>query len=269
MLTYPDINPIAFRVGPLAVRWYGIAYIVGICGGWWLMRLRARRPGSGWTTEQVADLTFYSALGAVLGGRIGYVLFYNLPYYAHHPLAVFEVWHGGMSFHGGLLGALTAVWIYGRQIDKRFFVITDFVAPVVPVGLFFGRIANFINGELWGAPTSLPWGMIFPSPRAGGVPRHPSELYEALLEGVVLFTILWLYSRKPRPVMSVSALFLFFYGCFRFLVEFVRVPDPQLGYLAFGWVTMGQVLSAPMIVAGIVLFWLSHRRGPQRAGTKP
>lgn len=265
MLTYPDINPVAIHIGPLAIRWYGIAYIVGITGGWLLMRFRALRPGSGWTAEQVADLTFYAALGGVLGGRIGYVLFYNLPFYMHHPLAIFEVWHGGMSFHGGLLGVLTAAWIYGRHIGKRFFVVTDFVAPVVPVGLFFGRIANFINGELWGAPTSLPWGMVFPDPRAGGVPRHPSELYEAFLEGIVLFLILWLFSRKPRPTMAVSALFLIGYGCFRFLVEFVRVPDPQLGYLAFGWLTMGQVLSAPMIVAGLVLLWLAYRR-PARGG---
>jgi phosphatidylglycerol:prolipoprotein diacylglycerol transferase len=259
MIAFPDIDPVAVRLGPLAIRWYGIAYLVGIGLGWWLLRLRARRKDSGWNTEQVADLIFYTALGAILGGRLGYVLFYNLPGYLANPLEIFKVWHGGMSFHGGLLGFLTAVWLYSVKSARRFFLVTDFIAPVVPVGLFFGRLANFVNSELWGAPTSLPWGVVFPDPSAGGVPRHPSQLYEALLEGAILFAVLWIFSRKPRPLRAVSAVFLLFYGTFRFAVEFVRVPDAHLGYLAFEWVTMGQILSLPMILIGGWLLLVAYR----------
>jgi len=259
MLTYPRIDPIAFQIGPLKVHWYGIMYLVGFSAGWWLGRRRAAKPGSGWTGEQVDDLLFYAALGVVLGGRIGYMLFYDLPVFLHHPLSLFKVWQGGMSFHGGLIGVLIAIALFARRYDKRYFAVVDFVAPLVPIGLFAGRIGNFINGELWGKVSNLPWAMVFPG--AGPLPRQPSQLYEAALEGVTLFIILWVFSRKPRPTMAVSGLFALGYGVFRFLVEFVRVPDPQLGYLAFGWLTMGQVLSAPLIVVGIVLLWLAYRRG--------
>ena len=258
MLTYPAINPIVFEFGPFKIRWYGISYVAGILLAWWLLRLRAARYHL--THDQVADLVFYATVGIIVGGRLGSVLFYNLSYYLHHPLEIIMINHGGMSFHGGLIGSMIAVWYFGRKNNKGFFVLIDFVAPVVPVGLFFGRIANFINGELWGAPSNLPWAMVFPHPNAGGIPRHPSQLYEALLEGVLLFIILWCYSAKPRPTMAVSGLFLLGYGTFRSLVEFVRVPDFNIGYLAFDWITMGQVLSLPMIVAGIILMILAYKK---------
>ncbi len=257
MFMYPSIDPVALKIGPLQVHWYGLMYLLGFLGAWWLGRVRAVRPGSGFTTLQISDVLFYGAMGVVLGGRIGYVLFYDLPNFLHDPLLLFKIWQGGMSFHGGMLGVFLAMWLYGRQIHKGFFTITDFIAPLVPVGLCAGRIGNFINGELWGRPTDLPWGMVFPY--VDNQPRHPSMLYEALLEGPVLFTLLWLYSGRPRPTMAVSGLFLVGYGCFRFLVEFVRQPDVQLGYLAFGWLTMGQVLSTPMIIFGIVLMVRAYR----------
>ncbi len=257
MLVHPDINPIAFRIGPVQVHWYGLMYLCGFATGWLLGRYRASRPDSTWTKAQVDDLVFYSALGVILGGRIGYVLFYNLPMYWAHPLWVFKVWDGGMSFHGGLLGVLIAMALYGRKLGRSFFEMTDFIAPLVPPGLFFGRIGNFINGELWGRVTDVPWAMVFP--RAGPLPRHPSELYEAALEGVVLFIIMWRYSGKPRPVMAVSGMFLLCYGCFRFLAEFFRQPDPQLGFIVFGWMTMGQLLSLPMIAFGILFLVIAYR----------
>ncbi len=261
MIAYPNIDPVAISLGPVAVHWYGITYIVGILAGWYLLTRRAGTLGSGWTAEQVSDLTFYAALGVVLGGRIGYILFYNLPSYADNPLAVLKVWQGGMSFHGGLIGVLLAMAWFGRKTGKSFFTVTDFLAPVVPLGLLAGRIGNFINAELWGAPSDLPWAMIFPGARAGGIPRHPSMLYEALLEGLLLFIILWVFSSKSRPARAVSGLFMLGYGCFRFLVEFVRVPDAQLGYLALDWLTMGMILSMPMIVIGLWLMVLAYSGG--------
>ena len=258
MINYPDIDPVALDLGVIQIRWYGISYIAGILGAWWLLTLRARRSGGEWTSEQVADLVFYCAVGLIIGGRLGSVIFYNLPYYLEHPLDVFKIWQGGMSFHGGLLGVLVAIAVFSRYAGKRFFTTSDFMAPVVPVGLGFGRLGNFINGELWGAPSSVPWAMVFPG--AGAVPRHPSQLYEALLEGLVLFAVLWWYSSSPRPRMAVSGLFLMLYGVFRFLIEFVREPDAHIGYLAGDWLTMGQVLSAPMILAGGGLMWLAYRK---------
>jgi phosphatidylglycerol:prolipoprotein diacylglycerol transferase len=260
MLKYPHIDPIAISIGPVHIHWYGIMYLVGFAAAWWLGRRRAQAPHALFTPEQVGDLVFYGALGVVIGGRIGYMLFYNLDNFLANPLNIFKVWQGGMSFHGGLLGVLVAMWLYGRRLGRSFFQVTDFIAPLVPIGLGAGRIGNFINGELWGRATNVPWAMVFPDPRAGGIPRHPSQLYEFLLEGVALFTILWLFSRKPRPTMAVSAVFLIGYGSFRFFAEFFRMPDPQLGFIAFGWLTMGQLLSAPMVVAGIALLWWAYRR---------
>lgn len=261
MLAYPDIDPVAFRIGPVQVHWYGIMYLLGFLTGWWLGRVRAKQPQWSWKPTDVDDLLFYIALGVIVGGRLGYVLFYDFESFARAPWNVFAIWQGGMSFHGGLLGAIVALWLYARRRARGFFTVTDFAVPLIPAGLGFGRIGNFINGELWGVPSDLPWAMVFPDPRAGGVPRHPSPLYEAFLEGAVLFVILWLYSRRPRPTMAVSGAFLLGYGVFRFGVEFVRAPDPHIGYLAFGWLTMGHVLTAPMILLGLGLLWYAYRGG--------
>jgi phosphatidylglycerol---prolipoprotein diacylglyceryl transferase len=253
---YPDIDPVAFSLGPLAVRWYGLMFLGAFLAAWALARLRASRGQGPLAPGQVDDLIFYGALGVIVGGRVGSVLFYNFATFLSDPLMLFRLWEGGMSFHGGLLGVIFAMWLYGRRLGVGFFALTDFVAPLVPVGLGLGRLGNFINGELWGKVTSaeFPLSVVY-----GGVPRHPSQLYQAALEGLVLFVILWLYSSRPRPVMSVSGLFLVCYGVFRFAVEFVRLPDAWLGYLAFGWLTMGQLLSLPMILLGAWLLWRSGR----------
>ncbi|MCE7903970.1 MAG: prolipoprotein diacylglyceryl transferase [Gammaproteobacteria bacterium PRO9] len=257
MFVYPHIDPIALKIGPLAIRWYGITYLVGFVAAWFLGRRRATRADSPVTPLQVDDLIFYGALGVLLGGRIGYMLFYGFDQLRENPLNLFKIWEGGMSFHGGFIGVMVAMALYGRKLQVPFFRLMDFVAPLVPIGLGAGRIANFINSELWGAPTNVPWAFI-----VDGVPRHATQLYEAGLEGLTLFLILWIYSSKPRPVMAVSGLFLLGYGVFRFLVEFWRLPDEQIGYLAFGWVTMGQVLTLPMLVAGAILLSLAYRRAP-------
>lgn len=276
-MMYPDIDPVVFTVGPLKVHWYGLMYLLGFAGFWWLGRLRARRAGAVMTPPQVDDLLFYGALGVIVGGRVGYMLFYNLAGFVDNPLSLFRVWDGGMSFHGGFLGVLVAMWLYGRKLNVGFWRTTDFIAPLVPLGLFTGRIGNFINGELWGGPagSDLPWAMQLscaqfaetcydklglPQGTVLSPPLHPSQLYEAVLEGVVMFAVLWLYSSRPRPVMSVSGLFLVCYGLFRFAVEFVRMPDVQLGYLAFGWLTMGQLLSLPMVLAGLGLLVFAYRK---------
>ena len=275
-MIYPQPDPVALHLGPLQVHWYGLMYLVGLGAGWALARWRVRRrPDLRWTAAEVDDLLFYCALGVVVGGRLGYILFYNFDGWLADPLRLFRVWEGGMSFHGGFLGVLTAMWLYGRRHGRRFFELTDFIAPFVPLGLLAGRLGNFINGELWGKPTDLPWGMQVPCSRfatlcyqklglppdaAWTPPLHPSQLYEALGEGLLLFLLLWWFSARPRPRMAVSALFLIGYGLARFVVEFVRMPDVQLGYLAWGWLTMGQLLSLPMILAGLVLMWLAYRR---------
>lgn len=259
MLSYPNIDPVAFSIGPVAVHWYGIMYLIGFIAGWLLLRYRLRFFKLNWSYEQLADLIFYSALGVIVGGRIGYVLFYNLAFYAQHPLEILQVWDGGMSFHGGMLGVFVAIFIWSWRYQVAFFDATDFLAPVVPIGLGAGRIGNFINGELWGRVTDMPWGMVFP--RAGPMPRHPSQIYEFLLEGVLLFIILWFYSKRRPPRTAVSGAFLLGYGCLRFFCEFFRQPDPQLGFIAWGWLTMGQILSFPMIILGIILLIWAYTKG--------
>lgn len=255
MLTYPDIDPIIFAIGPIAIRWYGLMYVLGFVGGWILARRRSMEPWSIVKPEQVDDLVFYCMLGVILGGRLGYCFFYGWEYWLKDPLYVFKITDGGMSFHGGLIGVMAAMWLYGKRVlGKGMWQVTDFVAPLVPIGLGTGRIGNFINGELWGKPTDLPWAF-----NIDGVGLHPSQLYEALLEGLVLFVIVWTFSARQRPHMAVSGMFLLCYGIARFSVEFVRVPDADFGYLAFGWVTMGQILTTPMILLGAVLLFLAHR----------
>ncbi|MCI5107260.1 MAG: prolipoprotein diacylglyceryl transferase [Pseudomonadales bacterium] len=256
MLTYPDIDPVAFAIGPLTVHWYGIMYIVAFGGAWALASYRGKRSELPWSSEQVSDLVFYGALGAVLGGRFGSVIFYNFDRFLADPLWLLRVWEGGMSFHGGFLGVLLAMYLYSRSIKRDFWSTMDFIAPMVPFGLGAGRIGNFIGGELWGRPTEMPWGMVFP--HVDSLARHPSQLYQALLEGLLLFTIVWLFSAKPRPRLAVSGLFALCYGSFRFFVEFFRQPDEQLGFIAFNWLTMGQLLSLPMIIAGAVFLGLAY-----------
>lgn len=258
MLKYPEIDPVAFSLGPLDVRWYGIMYLLGFLSGFLLLKMRAQRPGSHWTAEQVSDLIFYGAMGVILGGRVGYVLFYNFSGFLANPLSLFQVWNGGMSFHGGLLGVMIAVWLFARNSKKHYWDVLDFGAPIVPIGLGLGRIGNFIGGELVGRVTDSPWGMVFP--HAGELPRHASQLYQASLEGVALFLILWIFSRKPRPRYAVSGLFALFYGVFRFIAEFAREPDAHLGFIAFDWLTMGQLLSLPLIAVGLLLLYLAYGR---------
>lgn len=264
MVRYPDIDPVAIAIGPVKIHWYGLMYLIAFYGAWWLGIRRTRLAHVRFTPQQVGDLIFYGALGVILGGRIGYVLFYNLPRFVDDPLMILRIWEGGMSFHGGLLGVIVAMWWFARRTGFSFYEVADFTAVLVPFGLFCGRIGNFINGELWGAPTDLPWGMVFP--HVDSQPRHPSMLYEALLEGVVLFAVLWWFARRPRPAPAVSALFILLYGVFRILVEFVREPDAHIGYLAFGWVTMGQLLSLPMVLAGAFFLWWAYHRAPGARG---
>jgi phosphatidylglycerol:prolipoprotein diacylglycerol transferase len=256
MLTHPDIDPIAFSIGPLAVRWYGLMYLVGFAAAWWLGRSRIGKGLSPVTREQFEGLMFLAVLGVILGGRLGYVLFYKPAYYASHPLEIFAVWQGGMSFHGGLLGVILAMAWVARRHRVDYLRLMDFLAPLVPLGIAAGRLGNFINGELFGRVTEAPWGMVFRG--AGDAPRHPSQLYQFALEGLLLFIILWVYSAKPRPRGAISALFLMGYGVFRFIAEFGREPDSHLGFLALG-LTMGQWLSLPMIAAGLIVFWWAAR----------
>ncbi len=257
MIAYPDFDPVIFSIGPLNLRWYGLMYIIGFALAWWLAKRRAQRADINWSNDQVDDVIFYGALGVILGGRLGYILFYKFEDFLNQPAILYRVWEGGMSFHGGLIGVILALWLFSRRYKKSLFAVTDFIAPMIPLGLGFGRVGNFINNELWGKPTELPWGVI---PINGQLALHPSQLYEAFLEGLVLFVILWVYSSRPRPVMSISGLFLLCYGLFRFMVEFVRVPDIDIGYLAFDWLTMGQVLSLPMIFIGGIMILIADKK---------
>lgn len=263
MLNYPQIDPVAVSLGPLKIHWYGLMYVIGIAAAWWLARRQARLGRIGLTEQQVEDLIFYCAMGLILGGRLGYTFFYNLPGFLDDPSMLLRIWEGGMSFHGGMLGVFAAMLWFGRRVGMSFFEISDFIAPYVPIGLGAGRIGNFINAELWGRTTDLPWGMVFPG--GGPEPRHPSQLYEALLEGGALYLLLYWLSRGQPPRRAISGWFLVLYGVFRFAVEFVRLPDAQIGYLAFGWVTMGQLLTLPMIAFGGWLIAVAYRQqGRQR-----
>jgi len=261
-----DIDPIALSIGPLKVHWYGLMYLIGFAGAWWLGVLRAKKPGSGWNEEHVSDIIFWGAMGVVLGGRAGYVLFYNFDKFLADPLWLFAVWEGGMSFHGGLLGVIISMYWFGKKHDKSLMEMGDFIAPLIPIGLGAGRVGNFIGGELWGRTTDLPWGVVFP--RGGDLPRHPSQLYEFVLEGVVLFLVLWWFSSKPRPRMAVSGLFLLLYGVFRSMVEFVREPDAHIEFVAFNWLTMGQLLSLPMILIGGAFIWFAYQFNDKKLSTK-
>jgi phosphatidylglycerol:prolipoprotein diacylglycerol transferase len=258
MLVHPQFDPVAIQAGPVAIRWYGLMYVVGFVLFIVLGKLRARQNLlSGWHPRDVDDMLFYGVIGVIVGGRLGYVLFYKPLYYLAHPAEVFAVWQGGMSFHGGFLGVLIALWFFARRRGKRWIDVTDFVAPLIPLGLAAGRLGNFINGELWGRATDLPWAMVFP--KVDATPRHPSQLYEFGLEGLLLFAVLWWYTRRRRPPGSASGLFLVGYGTCRFVVEYAREPDSFLGILALG-LTMGQWLSLPMIVAGLAMMVWARRR---------
>jgi phosphatidylglycerol:prolipoprotein diacylglycerol transferase len=254
-MSFFPVDPVAFSIGPLQMRWYGLMYLAGFAAGWWLGRRRAARSGGAWSPAYVDDLLTCAMLGVILGGRLGYALFYDLAVYIRDPMEILRIWNGGMSFHGGLLGVLGAFLYFANSRGKSFWEVADFAAPLVPPGLFFGRVGNFINGELWGKVSDVPWAVVFPG--AGALPRHPSQIYEALLEGIALFIALWVYSSKPRKTGAVAGLFAAGYGTARFLVEFVRMPDAQLGYLAFGWLTMGQALCLPLLLLGV---WLLCRK---------
>jgi phosphatidylglycerol:prolipoprotein diacylglycerol transferase len=276
-----DIDPIALSLGPVQIHWYGVMYLLGFIAAWWMGRSRVRAgrlPGIG--EQAFGDMLFYGMLGVVLGGRIGYVLFYGFGAFLENPLSLLRIWEGGMSFHGGLLGVMLGVWLWARRQRMHFMDAMDFIAPLVPVGLGLGRLGNYIGGELWGKETGGSWGVVFqralPEPYLGqpverlrelhaqGVldafARHPSQLYQAVLEGIVMAAILWWYSSRPRPRYAVGGVFALVYGLFRFLVEFVRQPDQHLGYLAFDWLTMGQVLSLPLIAVGLFWLWLARRQ---------
>ncbi len=269
MMNYPNIDPVALSLGPLKVHWYGLSYLMGISLCWWLARRRQKK--SVWSADNIDDMLFYLALGVIVGGRMGYIFFYNFKAWFDNPFILFQVWNGGMSFHGGLIGVLIAAFIFAKKEGKTFFELTDFIAPFVPVGLFCGRIGNFINGELWGKVGDFPWTMRLPcndwrfqqrfceAGQLWSAPHHPSMLYEAILEGILLFIILFWFSAKPRPRMAVSGLFLIGYGTFRFLVEFIRLPDVGIDYFYGGWLTQGQILSTPMIIFGSIMCFMAYR----------
>lgn len=268
MLTFPQIDPVALQLGPVAIHWYGLTYLAAFALFWFFATRRLNHepfvsvtgPGA-WTRKDVEDMLFLGVLGVIVGGRLGYCLFYKPGYYLTHPLEIFFVWQGGMSFHGGMLGVIASQWWFARSRQKPVWQVLDFIAPCVPTGLAAGRVGNFINGELWGrqADASLPWAMVFPY--AGNIPRHPSQVYQFLMEGLLLFIILWLYARKERKPAQVSAMFLIGYGAFRFIAEYFREPDAHLGVLAFN-MTMGQWLCVPMIIGGVLLWVWAETKGP-------
>ncbi|MCV9879203.1 prolipoprotein diacylglyceryl transferase [Brenneria izbisi] len=280
-LAFPQFDPVIFSIGPVALHWYGLMYLVGFVFAMWLAGRRANQPGSGWKKEEVENLLYIGFLGVFVGGRLGYVLFYAFPSFLENPLYLFKVWDGGMSFHGGLVGVIVVMMWFAHRTKRHFFQVSDFIAPLIPFGLGAGRLGNFINGELWGrVTTNTPWAMLFPGSRGedlelaasnpqwlaifnqyGMLPRHPSQLYQMLLEGVLLFILLNLFIRKPRPMGSVSGLFLMGYGLFRIISEFFRQPDAQLGLFG-GVFSMGQILSLPMVIAGILMMVWAYRRQP-------
>jgi phosphatidylglycerol:prolipoprotein diacylglycerol transferase len=262
-MQHPQFDPVALSLGPFAIHWYGLMYLLSFLVGWAAAVYRTRLPHVHWTKDDISDFLFYVVLGVVLGGRIGYMLFYHPDILLSDPLELFYIWNGGMSFHGGMLGVFIGCWWYGRKSDRTFFDVTDFVAPVIPIGLFFGRIANFINAELVGRVTDVPWAMVYP--QIDNLPRHPSQLYQAGLEGPVFLALLWWFARKSRPRMAVSGVFLLGYGCLRFFSEFFRLPDAHLGFIAFDWMTMGQALCLPMIAGGLLLLWLAYGRSSTTA----
>ncbi len=274
MLHYPIIDPVIVSLGPLAVRWYGLAYLAAFALAWRLGQVQSRRAFSHWSAQQIADLIFYGAVGAVLGGRLGYVLFYAFEGLVRDPLLLFKIWDGGMSFHGGLLGVIAAMVWYGRRLSRGFWQVADFLAPLVPTGLGLGRLGNFANTELPGRVTEMPWGLVYPCTADAvrninvlctgpweAFARHPSPLYQAFAEGVVLFALVWWVAARPRPAGLVSGIFLLGYGLVRFVTEWFRAPDGHIGFLAFDWLTMGQLLSLPMVFVGVlVVAWALRRR---------
>jgi phosphatidylglycerol:prolipoprotein diacylglycerol transferase len=273
MIAYPAIDPVAVSLGPVKIHWYGLMYLLAFASAWWLGKRRARLDWTPVGPGQVDDLVFFGALGAVVGGRLGSVLFYNFSIFLDDPLYLLRIWEGGMSFHGGFIGVLVAMWFFRRRLGCGFWELTDFIAPLIPLGLAAGRFGNFINAELWGAPGNVPWAVKlsceqFPPSRfadyAGPLcyaPRHPTQLYEMLLEGLLLFAVLWLLSARPRPVMTVSGYFLLIYGLARCGVETIRLPDAHIGYLlGTDWLTRGIVLSLPMIIVGLILLAVAKRK---------
>ena len=260
MLPYPEIDPVAIALGPVKVHWYGLTYLAGLAIAWWLAARRTARPWSPLQRGQVDDLIFYAALGVVLGGRLGYSLFYGGERLFQDPTWILRVWQGGMSFHGGFLGVIFAMYLFGKRRKIGFGQLLDFIAPLVPIGLALGRLGNFIGQELWGRPSSVPWAMVFPRDPLQ-LARHPSQLYQFALEGMVLFLLLLWFSSRPRPTWAVAGVFSLGYGCLRFVVEFFREPDQHIGFQALGWMTRGQLLCLPMIALGIYLIYIAYRRG--------
>jgi len=256
LIVHPNFDPVAVSIGPLSIYWYGLMYLCGFAAGTWLGRYRALQLQSNWKLEEISDLVFYIAVGVIIGGRLGYVVFYNFGVYLSNPLDIIAIWDGGMSFHGGGIGVLLSITLYKKKTQRSFLSVGDFLAPLIPPGLFFGRIGNFVNQELWGTVSDVSWAVYFHT--APPFPRHPSQLYEAILEGLLLFVVLWHFSSKKRRVGQVSGLFLCGYGSCRFLVEFFREPDAHLGPVALNWMTMGQLLSLPMIIIGLYLLLRQH-----------
>ena len=257
MWHYPDLDPIAVGLGPISIYWYAISYLAAIGLAWWTMGIRNRQHKLGWSDDDIADIVFYGVLGILLGGRLGYMFFYGFDSLLANPLSLFKIWQGGMSFHGGLIGVLVAIAVFAKRKGSTFFTLTDFIAPSIPLGIGCGRIGNFINTELPGRITEVPWAVIYPGESVG---RHPSSLYQAVLEGVVLFAIVWMFAAKPRPKMAVSGVFLLGYGSLRIFSEFFRTPDSHIGFVMFNWITQGQLLSLPMVLLGIFFITYSYSK---------